>query len=113
MAVKCEMHGDIAVVTPGGTLWGGDETGKLRETIDDLIAKENKALAIDLGNVNHLNSTALGVLAQTPAHYTNRQGAVKLARVEKRINNILVITKLSMVFEVFENVDAALSSFKK
>jgi anti-sigma B factor antagonist len=112
MAVKCEMHGDVAVVTPGGTLWGGDETGKLRETIDDLIAKDNKRLVIDLGNVNHLNSTALGVLVQTHANYAGRQGAVKLARVEKRINNILVITKLSMVFEVFENVDAALGSFK-
>lgn len=112
MAVKCEMHGDIAVVTPGGTLWGGDETGKLKETVDGLIAQNNAKLVIDLGNVNHLNSTALGVLVQAHGNYKGRNGAVKLARVEKRINNILVITKLSMVFEVFENVDAAVASFK-
>lgn len=112
MAVKTEMRGDVALVTPGGTLWGGDETGKLKEAIDDLVAKENTRLVIDLGNVNHLNSTGLGVLVQAHTNYTKRGGAMKLARVEKRINNVLVITKLSMVFEVYENVETALASFK-
>src|SRR5262245_45829130 len=99
MGVKCVMHGPIAVGTPEGTLWGGDETSKLRETIDDLIQKGNMQLIINLGSVNHLNSTALGLLVSTHTNYAKRNGAVKLCNVEKRINNILVITKLSMVFE--------------
>jgi anti-sigma B factor antagonist len=111
MGVKSVMHGEVAVITPEGTLWGGDETSKLKETIDDLVQKGNTKLVIDLGSVNHLNSTALGLLVSTHSNYAKRGGAVKLARVEKRINNILVITKLSMVFEVHENVEKALSSF--
>jgi anti-sigma B factor antagonist len=112
MGVKCVMHGPVAVVTPEGTLWGGDETSKLRETIDDLIQKGNQQLIIDLGSVNHLNSTALGLLVSTHTNYAKRGGAVKLCRVEKRINNILVITKLSMVFEVHNSLEDALASFK-
>lgn len=113
MGVKSVMHGEVAVLTPEGTLWGGDETSKLKETIDDLVQKGNTQLVIDLGSVNHLNSTALGLLVSTHSNYAKRGGAVKLARVEKRINNILVITKLSMVFEVHENVEKALNSFQK
>lgn len=113
MGVKNVMHGEVAVLTPEGTLWGGDETSKLKETIDDLVQKGNTQLVIDLGSVNHLNSTALGLLVSTHSNYAKRGGAVKLARVEKRINNILVITKLSMVFEVHENVEKALNSFQK
>ena len=112
MAVKLEMHDDIAVVTPTGTLWGGDETGKLRETIDSLIEKGNSKLIINLGSVNHLNSTALGLLVSTHTNYAKRSGAVKLCNVEKRINNILVITKLSMVFEAHPSLETALTSFK-
>ena len=111
MGVKTVMHGPVAVITPEGTLWGGDETSKLKETIDELVTKGNTQLVIDLGSVNHLNSTALGLLVSTHSGYAKRGGAVKLARVEKRINNILLITKLAMVFEAHNTVDDALKSF--
>jgi len=111
MAVKCVMHGDVAVITPEGTLWGGDETSKLREAIDDLVQKNNGRLIINLGQVNHLNSTALGLLVSTHTNYAKRGGAVRLCNVERRINNILVITKLSLVFEVHSTLEEALASF--
>lgn len=111
MGVKMAMHGTTAVLTPEGTLWGGDETTKLREAIDGLVTQGNSQLIIDLGSVNHLNSTALGLLVSTHTNYAKRGGAVKLCRVEKRINNLLVITKLAMVFEVHKSLDDALKSF--
>ncbi len=111
MAVKSVMHGPVAVVTPEGTLWGGDETGQLREIIDDLIKKENQHLILDLGKVNHLNSTALGLLVSTHTNYTKRGGSVKLCSLEKRISNLLVITKLNMVFETYPSLEEALASY--
>jgi anti-sigma B factor antagonist len=105
------MHGPVAVVTPEGTLWGGDETGQLRETIEDLKKKENKHLVLDLGKVNHLNSTALGLLVSTHTNYTQRGGTVKLCALEKRISNLLVITKLSMVFDTYTSLEDALASY--
>lgn len=111
MAVKLEMQGPVAILSPQGTLWGGDETNELREAIDDLVQKGNTRLVIDLGKVEHLNSTALGLLVQAHTNYTKREGTVKLCGVHKRISNVLLITKLSMVFDIHKDVKEAVASF--
>ncbi len=111
MAVKTVMHGSVAVVTPEGTLWGGNETSQLKEAIDNLIKQGNQHLVLDLGKVNHLNSTALGLLVSTHSNYTKRGGSVKLCALENKIRNLLLITKLSMVFESYETLQDALASY--
>jgi len=111
MGVKRVMNGPVAIISPEGTLWGGEETNHLRAAIDDLIQEGNTQLIIDLGKVDHLNSTALGLLVATHSNYVKRGGSVKLCSLEKRIRNLLLITKLSMVFDVHESCDEALASF--
>jgi anti-sigma B factor antagonist len=111
MGLKSVMHGPVAVLSPEGTLWGGEETNQLRDAIDELVKQGNMFLVLDLSKVNHLNSTALGLLVSTHTNYTKRGGSVKLCALEKRISNLLVITKLSMVFEVHDTLEDALASF--
>lgn len=111
MGVKTVMHGPVAVVVPEGTLWGGNETTEFRTALDGLIQQGNSRLVINLGRVNHLNSTALGILVSAHTNYAKRGGAVKLCKLETRISNLLLITKLSMVFEVHDTEEAALASF--
>jgi anti-sigma B factor antagonist len=111
MGVKRVMNGPVAIISPEGTLWGGEETSNLRGAIDELIQEGNTQLVIDLSKVDHLNSTALGLLVSTHSNYVKRGGKVKLCSLEKRIRNLLLITKLSMVFEVHESLDDALASF--
>jgi anti-sigma B factor antagonist len=112
MAVKRVMNGSVAILSPEGTLWGGDETNHLSAAIDDLVQNGNTQLIIDLSRVDHLNSTALGVLVKAHSNYLRRGGSVKLSALEKRIKNLLLITKLSMVFEVHDSVEQALASFQ-
>ena len=112
MSVTVKKHGPIAVVTPSGTLWGGDETTLFRQKIDELIAEKNLRLVIDLSKVNHLNQTALGVLHQTHVNYSLRRGQVKLCGVAKRVNNLLIITKLSLVFEILDTEAEAITSLQ-
>jgi len=111
MAVKVVMHGPVAVLSPEGTLWSDDKIVQLREAIEDLKKKDNKHLVLDLGKVNHLNSTALGLLVAAHTNYTQRGGTVKLCAIEKKISSLLVITKLSGVFDTYESVADALASF--
>lgn len=111
MAVKCVMHGPVAVVSPEGTLWSDDKIVQLRETIEDLKKKDNKHLVFDLGRVNHLNSTALGLLVSAHTNYTQRGGTVKLCAIEKKISSLLVITKLSGVFDTYDSLEDALASY--
>ena len=66
-------------------------------------------LVINLQDTRHLNSTAIGVLIKAHSNYSKRAGAVRLCRVDKNIKNIFVITKLAMVFEVFETEEQAIA----
>ena len=103
----------IVVLEAKGELVGGQETEELRTTIDDTIKRGNQKLIIDLGKVQYINSIALGLLTATHVNYSKRGGRVILCQVEKQIQNIFIITKLSMIFEVFTDQKEALASFAK
>lgn len=101
----------ITILTPRGYLTGGDETDELENTIKRLGENGNKHLVINLSETQHLNSTALGVLISAHSSYVRRGGQMKLCAVDKRIENIFVITKLSLVFDVYPNEEQAIASF--
>ena len=109
--MKQRQMGNIAVITPRGYLTGGDETDELDQAIKTLVEGGNKSLVINLGETQHLNSTALGVLISAHSSYVRRGGQMKLAAVDHRIQNIFVITQLSMVFDVYPTEELAIASF--
>ncbi len=103
--------GKVAILEPKGSLVGGDETDELRETVNDLLKKDNKKLIVDLGKVTYMNSTAIGVLVSAHTSYANRGGKVVLCNVNKSINNIFIVTKLSMIFQIESDRMEAVASF--
>jgi len=109
--MKQRQVGPIVVITPKGYLTGGDETEELEQAIKTLAEGGNKALVVNLGETQHLNSTALGVLISAHSNYVRRGGQMKLCSVDKKIENIFVITKLSLVFDVYTTEELALASF--
>jgi anti-sigma B factor antagonist len=114
MAIKItNLENDIVVLELKGRFIGGDETEELKKTINDLQEKQNKKLVIDLGKVLYVNSTALGLLVSAHTHYAKADGKVKLCDISKNIENIFVITKLTMVFDVYESQIDAVASFSK
>lgn len=110
-ALKRRQVGSIVVLTPHGYLTGGEETEELDKTIKLLSEEGNKHLVINLSETQHLNSTALGTLISAHTSYTRRGGQMKLCAVDKRIENIFVITKLSLVFDVYATEEQAIASF--
>ena len=109
--MKQRQVGNIVILTPKGYLTGGDETEELEQAIKQLGESGNRHLIINLGETQHLNSTALGVLISAHSNYVRRGGQMKLCSVDKRIENIFVITKLSLVFDVFATEEQAIASF--
>ena len=75
------------------------------------MAREYSKLVIDLSGVTFLNSTAIGVLVSAQTTYARRQWQVKLCGINKNIDNIFVITKLTLVFDVHEKKADAVKSF--
>jgi anti-sigma B factor antagonist len=109
--MKQRQVGQIVVLTPRGYLTGGEETDELERAIKSVSESGNKQLLINLGETQHLNSTALGVLISAHTNYVKRGGQMKLCSVDKRIENIFVITKLSLVFDVYPSEEQAIASF--
>ena len=110
-SLKSRQLGTITILTPKGYLTGGEETEELEKAIKTLGDEGNKSLIINLSETQHLNSTALGVLISAHSNYVRRGGQMKLAAVDKRIENIFVITKLSLVFDVYPTEEQAIASF--
>lgn len=109
--MKQRQVGSVAILYPKGYLTGGEETDELAQSINALSEGGNKNLIINLGETQHLNSTALGVLISAHTNYVKRGGQMKLCAVDKRIENIFVITKLSLVFDVYPTEEQAIASF--
>ena len=110
-SLKSRVVGTITILAPKGYLTGGEETEELERAIKTLGDEANKHLVINLSETQHLNSTALGVLISAHSNYVRRGGQMKLCAVDKRIENIFVITKLSMVFDVYTTEEQAIASF--
>jgi anti-sigma B factor antagonist len=109
--MKQRQVGSIVILYPKCYLTGGDETDELEKAIKDLGEGGNKHLIINLSETQHLNSTALVVLISGHSNYLRRGGQMKLCAVDHRIQNIFVITKLSLVFDVFPSEEQAIASF--
>jgi anti-sigma B factor antagonist len=114
MALKTSTlpEGNIGLIEAKGSLVGGDETVELRQAVAGFLDRGYEKLIIDLSNVTYLNSTAIGVLVSAYTSYSRRGWQVKLCGVNKNIDNIFVITKLTLVFDVLETRDEAIKSFK-
>jgi anti-sigma B factor antagonist len=106
------QSGKVGVIEVKGSLVGGEETDELRNAVADYVEQGTKKLVIDLSKVTYLNSTAIGVLVSAHTTFSRNKGFVKLCGVNKNINNIFVITKLTLVFDVVETRDDAIKAFE-
>ena len=112
MSVKTStLEGGVALLEASGSLVGGEETDKVRAAVAGFVDREYQKLVIDLSGVTFLNSTAIGVLVAAQTSYTKKGWKIKLCGVNKNINNIFVITKLTLVFDVHDTREEAIRSF--
>lgn len=112
MSLEVRTSGDVTVLTPKGMLLGGKETDALDNKIQELSEAGNRKLLIDLGQTTFMNSVSLGVLIKWHSSYRKRDAQLKLCSVDKKIQNIFVVTKLSLVFESYDTCEEASVSFK-
>lgn len=91
-----------------GQFVGGEETDQLRDALKTVSDSQKNKLIIDLKETTYLNSTALGVLISAHASFVKKDGKIILCNISKSIENIFVITKLTMVFAITEDLDSAI-----
>ena len=112
MGIKTSsLDNGIGLIEAKGSLVGGDETLELRQAVAGYLDREYSKLLIDLAGVTYVNSTAIGVLVSAHASYAKKGWHIKLCGMNKNITNIFVITKLTLVFDVYDTKDEAIKSF--
>ncbi len=115
MALKItnrEVDG-ITVVQLEGRIVLGEESNALREQVKGLLAGNKKRIVLNMNNVTYIDSAGLGTLVAA-FHSARSQGAtLKLANLGSKFREVLQVTKLLTVFDVFDNEAAAIQSFGK
>jgi anti-sigma B factor antagonist len=103
--------GDVTVVDASGRITLGEGSSTLRDLLKDLIAKGNRKILLNLGEVTYIDSSGIGELVSGFTTISNHGGTLKLLSLTKRVQDLLQITKLYTVFDVHEEEAHALRSF--
>ncbi|MBZ5656274.1 MAG: STAS domain-containing protein [Acidobacteriia bacterium] len=101
----------VIVVDCSGRIVFGEESATLRDTIKKILTQSPR-LVLNLAEVNYIDSGGLGTLVALYTTARNAGGALKLARLTQRVGDLLQLTKLVSIFEVFESEQSAAQSFK-
>jgi anti-sigma B factor antagonist len=104
---------DAAILDMNGRISLGDALTDLRDSIREALSGNQKNILLNLAEVSYIDSSGLGQLIGSYATITQRGGQMKLLNLQKRVNDLMQITKLLTVFETYTSEEEALKSFKK
>lgn len=98
------------IVECGGRLVLGEESAKLRDLVKKTLDK-SKRIVLDMGDVSFIDSAGVGMLASLLISAQMAGGGLKLANLSAKMQDMLQITRLYTVMEVFDTAEAAARSF--
>jgi anti-sigma B factor antagonist len=111
MKLSDRVQDDVVVLKPKGKIMGGPDASLLHDKLYEYIQQDMKKVVVDLGEVDWMNSTGLGILISGYTTLRNHGGQLKLVNVTDKIHSLLTITKLVSVFEAYDSYDEAVKSF--
>jgi anti-sigma B factor antagonist len=103
--------GDVAVLDLAGKLTLTDDPGRLKEKISDLIQQGIRDIVLNLADLSFVDSSGLGELVASHTRAWRGGATVKLAHAGRRVQDLLVLTKLITIFDAYETEIDALESF--
>ena len=112
LKLSTRVEKGVTIVDCDGRIVFGEESALLRDTLKKLIV-ENSQIVLNLGGISYIDSGGLGTLVALYTTAQNAGGGVKLANLTQRVDDLLQVTKLLTVFEVYDSEEKAIESFKK
>ncbi len=104
--------GDITILDMDGKVTIGEGSVALRNTIRRLLGEGKKKIVLNLSGVGYVDSSGIGELVSSYTAVNKEEGSLKLLNLTQKIQDLLAITKLLTVFDVYDSEADALSSFK-
>ena len=108
----CRYVGEVSVVDFSGKITLGEGSSVLRRMVKDLLAEGHAKIILNLEDVDYIDSSGIGELVSGFTAVRNRGGELKLLNLTKKVHDLLQITKLFTVFDVYSDEHTAVRSFK-
>ena len=112
MHAATRHSGNVAIVDLSGGITIAGGTGLLRNKIKELMTAGHKNVLLNLREITYLDSAGMGELVGACTTLRNLGGDLRLVHPQERVSNLLRMTKLSMIFRIFEDEPAAVQSFQ-
>jgi anti-sigma B factor antagonist len=111
MTLKTRQIDGVTILDLSGRIVLGEGSIQLRDTLKELVAKGQKFILLNLGDVNYIDSSGLGELVSAYTSVKNAGGELKLLNLTKKVHDLLQITKLYTVFDVKDDEATAIAAF--
>lgn len=111
MTITERKSGDVTILDVEGKILLGEGDVQLKRKIDELVERKETKLLLNLANVPYMDSGGLGEIVRSYTTVKRADGELKLLNATKRISDLLTITKLITVFEIFEEEAEAVKSY--
>ena len=112
MNIQQTPKGEVMILNLSGKIMGGPDYEKFHSEIKSLINDGYVDIVLNMSKVTWINSTGLGILVSAFHTLKKNGGVMKICAVSPRIDNILNVTQLKLVFETFDTEADALASFE-
>jgi anti-sigma B factor antagonist len=111
MKIEVRTREGVTILEPRGKITIGVGDVALREAVHEALTAGGRNILLDLGGVTTIDSSGIGELVSAYTTVANRGGRLKLVNLPPKVSDILQITQLITVFETFDDMDEAVSSF--
>ena len=111
LELKERQAGDVTILDLSGPVRMGEGSLALREATRRLVDEGKQKVLLNLGGVNYIDSSGIGELVSSYTAINKDGGQLKLLNLTQKLQDLLTITKLLTVFDVYESESEALSSF--
>lgn len=112
MKISEAIRDEVAVLTVTGALMSGPEVAPFQDHVKKLAKDGIRNVVVDFSSVKWFGSSMLGVLTASLTTLRNEGGDLRLTGVTKKIESILMVTRLANIFRTLDTVDRAVASFK-
>jgi anti-sigma B factor antagonist len=108
---KVRRSGDVTIIDLSGRIVLGESASQIHDLIQQALEAGNRKVLLNMADVSYLDSSGIGELVRSCVRVTSAGGKLKLLHLQSKIANLLHITKLRNVFEVFADEALALNTF--
>ena len=112
LAIASREIDGVTVLDLSGRITLGEGSVQLRDAIRDLIGKKQTHILLNLEDVNYIDSSGLGELVSAYTSAKNQNAGLKLLKLSKKVHDLLQLTKLYTVFDIYDDEASAIASFK-